>query len=184
MIESEFMKITKQNYRKQNFNANIKLKGDIDLLGKLTNEVLPKTYPKAKRGDIEVFMPDYIFHKKQNDFIDSEAEQCGYGRNWFVRNAQLHGINTNLHETGDIYVFSGNDLHKFKIATTETTLEETQSRLEAFGFALSKPEHLRAVAFMTKQFEHFENLFNAFIKNNPSKSVNNISELLEELNKG
>lgn len=59
------MKITKQNYSQQNFTANIKLKGDIDLPGKLTNEVLPKTYPKAKRGDIKFLCRTIFFTKSK-----------------------------------------------------------------------------------------------------------------------
>lgn len=164
-----------------NFTARIKIRNKAGLLEHLTTEVLPEFSKKNKRTPVEVFMPDFLFNKKKQEFLNVQAEFSGYGAEWFKKNAENHGINAELSNYGDIYIFTGDDVASFRKAVQPDNFRDDILLEDALEFALTKPQHLRPFALISKRLEHYQKLFDDFLSAKNFKHVENLSELKKEL---
>ena len=180
--KGQLMKINYNNAQNHpDFKANIRIKGGIDLMNELTQKILPEYSKKNRKNEIDVFVPDYLFRDKKYEFFASEAVRMGYSPHWLEKNANLHGINTDLSSYGEIFIFTGKDVADFRKTTVLDSYHDDIYMLKALEFASKKPEHLRPLALITQRLTYFQNLFDNFIKDKKFISVDNLTELKKEL---
>ena len=170
-----------------NFQGRYWIKGDNNTVKELREKVVPLVHSLNPQKRIAVISVDDVFKETLSSVVDKAAELSGYGPAWILQNAKKHGVDVNLNDRNDIFIFSGNDLSEFaQITKKKKSLTASVGKIFSsagiFLSSLGLPSHLRMLNTFNTQISKEERNVYKFAQNG-CKKVNDIDELLFYLTK-
>lgn len=168
-----------------NFQGRYWIKGDNNTVKELREKVVPLIHSLNPQKRVAVISVDDVFKETLSSVVDKAAELSGYGPAWILQNAKKYGINVNLNNRNDIFVFSGNDLSEFaKITKKKKSFAASvgnffsSARIALSSFGL--PKHLRMLNTFNTQIAKEERDVYKFAQNG-CKKVDDIDEIIYHL---
>lgn len=170
----------------QTFQGRYLIKGGSELVKILQTEVLPAYKIVRPAKPVSIIPTDAIFRGFLSTAVNKEAKAAGYGREWFIQNAQRHGVEIDLTNKEDIFLMTGDDFfefgkYMFKRVSFIGKLKNFFSSIGDYRQAKNQLPHLQSIDFASRVVKKQEAGFYDFINKKPCKKVNDIHELMFEL---
>ena len=177
---------TPNTHTPQTFQGRYLIKGGSELVKILQTEVLPAYKIVRPAKPVSILPVDNIFRSFLSKTVDKEARAAGYGREWFLQNAQRHGVEIDLKNKEDIFLMSGDDffdLDKYMLNRVSFMGKLKNFFLSIGDYMQAKNQlpHLQSIDFASRVAKKQEAGFYDFINKKPCKKVNDIHELMFEL---
>lgn len=177
---------TPNTHTPQTFQGRYLIKGGSELVKILQTEVLPAYKIVRPAKPVSIIPTDAIFRGFLSTAVNKEAKTAGYGREWFIQNAQRHGVEIDLTNKEDIFLMTGDDFfefgkYMFKRVSFIGKLKNFFSSIGDYMQAKNQLPHLQSIDFASRVAKKQEAGFYDFINKKPCKKVNDIQELMFEL---
>lgn len=180
------MQITNIQTNQPNFNGRYLIKD-----GKAFKDIIEKTiiplYEAEKRKPIASLIPEDLLNEYLSKQVNQIAKHSGYGKEWLIQNAKLHGVDVNFSKSNDVFIFSGEDftdIYKYLIKSSKKEkVYNIFSALKSIFSNSEMEEHVRLLNQVNEIVKRNRKILYDFMYSKNVCEVKSLNELADKLSK-